>query len=565
MIRLYEAYEDACRRNGVVDFAELLLRSHELWKDVPGLVDHYRSRFGHVLVDEFQDTNTIQYSWMKTLVGSTSIPFVVGDDDQSIYRWRGAQGREPAAVPPRLPGRAALPPRAELPLDRHDPRGRERDHRHEQRPHRQEALDRGRQGRADPALSRLQRARRGGVRREPDPRLGRARRQPARHGHPLPLERAVARVRGIPARGAHPLPRLRRPAVLRAPGDQGRARVPAPDRQPRRRRVVRSRREPAHARHRCAHARGAARACEGARAFAVAFVDGVHRRARRQGHGEPAGLPRAHREARRGHAGPAAARAGGPRDPGERPRGSLPARQGGQGRGPPREPRGTRERGARLRAGGRRHAAAGLVPVARGARVRRRPGGGVGRLRADDDAALGQGPRVPGRVPVRPRGRPVPAPALDRRPAGPRGRAPPLLRRHHPRHAQALPDLRRAAPDARRGQLRRAVPVHRRDPRRAGGGGPAAGPGLASVLCAGPAVEPAPPGGALPVLRRRFAGQPAARPARTAPEVRRRRGAQRRGAGLERPRAGQFRAPGHQVADDGLRQPRKSSSATIPR
>jgi len=91
MIRLYEAYEDACRRNGVVDFAELLLRSHELWKDVPGLVDHYRSRFGHVLVDEFQDTNTIQYSWMKTLVGTTSIPFVVGDDDQSIYRWRGAK------------------------------------------------------------------------------------------------------------------------------------------------------------------------------------------------------------------------------------------------------------------------------------------------------------------------------------------------------------------------------------------------------------------------------------------------------------------------------------------
>jgi DNA helicase II / ATP-dependent DNA helicase PcrA len=91
MIRLYEAYEDACRRNGVVDFAELLLRSHELWKDVPGLVDHYRSRFGHVLVDEFQDTNTIQYSWLKTLVGTTSIPFVVGDDDQSIYRWRGAK------------------------------------------------------------------------------------------------------------------------------------------------------------------------------------------------------------------------------------------------------------------------------------------------------------------------------------------------------------------------------------------------------------------------------------------------------------------------------------------
>ena len=91
LIKLYEAYEDACRRNGVVDFAELLLRSYELWKDVPGLVDHYRARFGHVLVDEFQDTNTIQYAWMKALTGATSIPFVVGDDDQSIYRWRGAR------------------------------------------------------------------------------------------------------------------------------------------------------------------------------------------------------------------------------------------------------------------------------------------------------------------------------------------------------------------------------------------------------------------------------------------------------------------------------------------
>jgi len=91
MIRLYEAYEEACQRNGVVDFAELLLRSFELWREGPGLVEHYRSRFGHILVDEFQDTNTIQYSWMKALAGATSLPYVVGDDDQSIYRWRGAR------------------------------------------------------------------------------------------------------------------------------------------------------------------------------------------------------------------------------------------------------------------------------------------------------------------------------------------------------------------------------------------------------------------------------------------------------------------------------------------
>jgi DNA helicase-2/ATP-dependent DNA helicase PcrA len=91
MIRLFEAYEETCRRSGVVDFAELLLRSYELWREVPGLAEHYRSRFGHVLVDEFQDTNAIQYAWMRALVGEVSIPFVVGDDDQSIYRWRGAR------------------------------------------------------------------------------------------------------------------------------------------------------------------------------------------------------------------------------------------------------------------------------------------------------------------------------------------------------------------------------------------------------------------------------------------------------------------------------------------
>jgi DNA helicase II / ATP-dependent DNA helicase PcrA len=91
MIRLYEAYEEACRRNGVVDFAELLLRSFELWREAPGLVEHYRTRFAHILVDEFQDTNAIQYAWLKALAGSVSVPFVVGDDDQSIYRWRGAR------------------------------------------------------------------------------------------------------------------------------------------------------------------------------------------------------------------------------------------------------------------------------------------------------------------------------------------------------------------------------------------------------------------------------------------------------------------------------------------
>src|SRR5665213_197076 len=91
MIKLYAQYEQTCARSGVVDFAELLLRAFELWRDQPELLRHYRTRFRHVLVDEFQDTNAIQYAWIRLLVGSEGAPFVVGDDDQSIYRWRGAR------------------------------------------------------------------------------------------------------------------------------------------------------------------------------------------------------------------------------------------------------------------------------------------------------------------------------------------------------------------------------------------------------------------------------------------------------------------------------------------
>ena len=91
LIRLYTEYEQVCARQGAVDFAELLLRAFELWRDNAELLRHYRARFHHVLVDEFQDTNSIQYAWIRLLVGTTGCPFVVGDDDQSIYRWRGAK------------------------------------------------------------------------------------------------------------------------------------------------------------------------------------------------------------------------------------------------------------------------------------------------------------------------------------------------------------------------------------------------------------------------------------------------------------------------------------------
>ena len=90
-LKIYEAYEQACRRAGLVDFAELLLRAHELVRDNDALRAHYQERWRHLLIDEFQDTNALQYAWIRLLAGRTGKVFAVGDDDQSIYGWRGAK------------------------------------------------------------------------------------------------------------------------------------------------------------------------------------------------------------------------------------------------------------------------------------------------------------------------------------------------------------------------------------------------------------------------------------------------------------------------------------------
>ncbi|MCV6605180.1 MAG: UvrD-helicase domain-containing protein, partial [Porticoccaceae bacterium] len=97
LVNIYSAYEEACQRGGMVDFGELLLRAHELWLNHPELLQHYQNRFRHILVDEFQDTNAIQYAWLRLLAGAGSgneqkaSLTAVGDDDQSIYGWRGAR------------------------------------------------------------------------------------------------------------------------------------------------------------------------------------------------------------------------------------------------------------------------------------------------------------------------------------------------------------------------------------------------------------------------------------------------------------------------------------------
>ncbi|CAN5358972.1 UvrD-helicase domain-containing protein [soil metagenome] len=90
-VQVYQAYEEQCQREGVVDFAELMLRTYELMRDNAALREHYQRRFRHILVDEFQDTNKLQYAWLKIFAGPDTAVFAVGDDDQSIYAFRGAQ------------------------------------------------------------------------------------------------------------------------------------------------------------------------------------------------------------------------------------------------------------------------------------------------------------------------------------------------------------------------------------------------------------------------------------------------------------------------------------------
>jgi DNA helicase II / ATP-dependent DNA helicase PcrA len=109
MRRAYAAYQERCERAGLVDFAELLLRAHELLRDNAALLAHYRHRFREILVDEFQDTNAIQYGFVRLLAGDSGNVFVVGDDDQAIYGWRGAKVENVQAFLRDFPARTAPP------------------------------------------------------------------------------------------------------------------------------------------------------------------------------------------------------------------------------------------------------------------------------------------------------------------------------------------------------------------------------------------------------------------------------------------------------------------------
>ncbi len=217
LAKLYADYEAACRRSGVVDFAELLLRAYELLRDNTSLLAHYRARFTHVLVDEFQDTNAIQYAWTRLIAGPEGSPFVVGDDDQSIYRWRGAKVENLRQFTRDYPGAQLF--RLE---QNYRSTGNILGAANALISHNTGRLGKnlwtsGAKGESHPPVCRLQRTRRSRFRRAARRRVVASWRRAARRGRAVSLQRAVARLRrGVPHR-AHSLRSMAACASTSAP------------------------------------------------------------------------------------------------------------------------------------------------------------------------------------------------------------------------------------------------------------------------------------------------------------------------------------------------------------
>ncbi len=306
-VGLYEAYEAQCQREGVVDFAELLLRSYELLERNEPLRRHYQERFRHILVDEFQDTNRLQYAWLCCSPGASRsrgsmvnhpnpLPEEGGDYSEAPRRLHlcsrrrrsehlrlpRRRRRQHGRLRARVQGAEPDPPRAELPLPRQHPRCGQRHHQEQPVAPGQEPVDRGRQRRADPHLRILF-----GWRRSALDRRGSqgpvARRPCARRDRPaLPQQRPVAGAgtRAVQCRPA--LSRVWRPALLRARRNQACTGLSAPDRQHRRRHGLRPRGEFPGARHRRAQPRKPAGCGEGRRQQPACGDPAGGRRRRRQ-------------------------------------------------------------------------------------------------------------------------------------------------------------------------------------------------------------------------------------------------------------------------------------------
>ena len=231
LIEIYQLYEAQCQREGVVDFAELLLRAYELLSRNAPVREHYQRRFRHILVDEFQDTNTLQYKWLRLLAGTGAAIFAVGDDDQSIYAFPRRQRRQHGRLRTRLRTWPCHPPGTELPLVRPHPGFGQCPHRAQHRTPGQEPLDRTGRGRAGARHRAALRRHGGAMAGRRDPRVDQRRPHAQRNRRALPQQRAIARARACAVLGGHPLQGVRWPALLRAPGNQARAGLSAPDRQ----------------------------------------------------------------------------------------------------------------------------------------------------------------------------------------------------------------------------------------------------------------------------------------------------------------------------------------------
>ena len=546
-IRLYELYQEQCERTGVVDFAELQLRAFELWRDRADVLAHYRSRFRHVLIDEFQDTNTIQYAWLKLLAGEGGVPFAVGDDDQSIYRWRGARVENLQQFRRDYPGvqlfrleqnyRSTgniLAAANALIANNNGRLGKNLWTAGEQGEPVKLYAAFNERDEADFVINRIREWSHKGGRRSDCAILYRSNAQSRAFEEALLSARIPYRVYGglrffERAEIKDALAYLR--LMFSRADDASFERVvnlPARGIGAKTLDTIRN-----YARANTCTMWEAAGACIqelGARtgqnlhAFML-LIEQLDKQTRALPLHEQvdhiinaSGLV-AHYQQERGDRGEARV---------ENLNELVSA-------------------AAWLRAG-RRSAdlTARELPVARGAGVRRGTGGRVGRQRADDDTALREGPGVSGRVPLRHGRRAVSAHALDHRHRRARRRTAPVLRRHDARNETPVPHLRGAAAPARRRQLRHAVALHPRDSCRAARRGAAAHPGVAARLHAAPWRRG----------RRAGAGRRAPRPARAPWQVRGGRDPEPAGPGEPRAGAGEFRAARHEVADARLRESR---------
>ena len=247
---VYDLYQRRLIASNAVDFDDLLMLTVQVLESFPEARERWQKAFRYILVDEYQDTNHAQYRLLQLLAEKHRNVCAVGDPDQSIYAFRGADIRNILEFERDFGETQDDRARAELPLDEHDPRVRERGHLEQPRAQAEEPLVGARRGRPGARARGRGRARRGALRRRRDRAARRGGLQRQRDRGLLPDERAVARAGGRARPPGGRLPGDRRPALLRARRGEGRDRLPAGDRQPVRRGLAAADRQPAAARDR---------------------------------------------------------------------------------------------------------------------------------------------------------------------------------------------------------------------------------------------------------------------------------------------------------------------------